>query len=90
MVREIIAFSVVSPLKSRHTFPGCHMITPISRAQILSLCALIAEERDSQRFLALIEELHVLLEARERTLQNIQPFAPIPEAGAKVISPQGQ
>jgi hypothetical protein len=64
------------------------MSTPAQKTHITFLCAQIAEERDSQRLLALVEELNVLLE-RERTLQNAQLSAPLPAASTKMISPLG-
>jgi hypothetical protein len=62
------------------------MSTSVQKPHFISLCAQIAEERDSQKFLALVEELNVLLEKRERTIQNAQLIAPV--SAAKMISPQ--
>jgi hypothetical protein len=63
------------------------MTTLDQRLHVFALCAQIAEEKDSSRFLLLVHELSDLLEESERET-HAAPLAPaLPGAKVRIISP---
>jgi hypothetical protein len=84
----ILTINVVSFRSIPKTFQGVAMKTSQSNERLLALCALIAEEKDPDRFTLLVHELSSLL--NDRTLSIEQEQSRIALRGAKVsdISPQ--
>lgn len=62
------------------------MTTPDQKLHILSLCAQIAEEKNSSRFLILVHELNDLLEERERGTHAVQLTPAVPQAKVRITS----
>jgi hypothetical protein len=62
------------------------MKTSHSNQRVLALCALIAEEKEPEKFLLLVHELNDAFENKERGVENARLTSARPKVS--VISPQ--